>query len=146
MSFSCLAMFVTPSNLPLGLRQLTPQLNNPLGAHCALPAQAQHPSSAQRDYLGLDLIELATEIARDLLDRRAAGQELLQVSHVHPRPRRASIDGGKPPYGLGTHTQHKREYRSGRSGIRVFELRCERVFVGGAAPSDVTMPANQKTT
>ena len=37
-------------------------------------------------------------------------------------------------------------YISRRSGIRVFELRCGRVFVGGAAPSDVTMPANQKTT
>src|SRR3982074_1252395 len=112
MSFSCLAMFVTPSNLPLGLRQLSPQLSNPLGAHCALPAQAQHLSSAQRDYLGLDLIDLATEIAPDLLDRRAAGQELLQVSHLHRRPRRASIDGGKTRRGLGTHTQHKWKYRS----------------------------------
>src|ERR1700704_5186139 len=119
MSFSCLAMFVTPSNLPLGLRQLSPQLSNPLGAHCALPAQAQHLSSAQRDYLGLDFIDLATEIARDLLDGRVAGQELLQVSHVHRRPRRASIDDGKPRRGLGAHTQHEREYKPVFPGIRV---------------------------
>jgi hypothetical protein len=100
------------NNLPLGLLQLSSQLSNPLGVHCALPAQAQHLSSAKRDYLGIDLIDLATEIARDLLDRRAAGQDR--------RPRRASIDGGKPRRGLGTHTQHKRKYRSGRRGIRVF--------------------------
>ena len=89
------------NNLPLGLRQLSPQLSNPLGAHCALPAQAQHLSSAQRDYLRLDLIDLATEIARDLLTdvslvRNSSRSAMSIADHGVP-----ALMVGSPAGGLG---------------------------------------------